>query len=140
MPASSARVWIAWARDVLQTRRAHDAETLPDDIRDSFNSLLDEWDDLASSGAELRWQAEVEPAVLEWFVHGFYRVATRLTEEAERSDAPEAPAEGDAFYRALVNGLLDALSAEGGSVAQFADELRPFWPGLADDEGTDEST
>ncbi len=121
---------------MLQTRRAHDAETLPDDVRDSFDSLLDEWDELASAGPELRWQAEVEPAVLEYFVHGFYRVATRLVEEAERSDAPEAPVEGDAFYRALVGGLLDALSAEGGSVAQFADELRPFWPGLADEEGT----
>lgn len=136
VPAGSATAWIAYARAVLRKRRAHDPETLPDDVRQDFVAYLDTWEQAASRGPEMRWSAEIDPAKAEYLVHGFYRVASRLAEEADRRGARQAPVEGDAFYRSLVNALLDAMSAEGGSVAQFADELRPFWPGLDEANGT----
>jgi hypothetical protein len=126
--ASSARAWIAFAREVLAQRRAHDAETLPDDVRDGFEGYLAEWE-AAARGEQLRWESEVDVELLEYLVHAFYRVATRLAEEAERRCSRASPPEGEAFYRCLVSGLLDALSSAGNGHASFADELRPFWPG-----------
>jgi hypothetical protein len=132
VPSESARVWIAYAREVLATRRAHDAETLPEDLVAGFDGYLTQWEK-AARGAELRWESEVDPELVEYLVHGFYRVATRLAEESERRGGRVSPPEGDAFYRALVHALLDAMSAEGAAAAEFADQLREFWPGLEDE-------
>lgn len=127
--ASSARAWIAFARDVLSPRRAHDAETLPDDVRAGFEAYLAEWEAAAARSDQLRWESEVDVELLEYLVHAFYRVATRLAEEAERRGSRVSPPEGEAFYRSLVTGLLDALSMAGNGRAAFAEELRSFWPG-----------
>jgi hypothetical protein len=131
VPADSARAWIGYAREVLATRRAHDAETLPDDVRAGFEAYLAEWE-TAIRGQELRWEADVDSELVEYLVHGFYRVATRLAEESERRGGRLSPPEGDLFYRALVNALLDAMAAEGAAAAEFAEQLREFWPGLDD--------
>ncbi|MGE3620293.1 MAG: hypothetical protein AB7L84_07515 [Acidimicrobiia bacterium] len=136
VPSRSVRAWVGYARTVIEQRRAHDAETLPEEIRREFERYLDAWERAAGRDDPVRWSAEVDPAVVEYLVHGFYRVATRLAEESERPGARRAPVEGRAFYRALVDALLDALVAQGGSVAQFASELRPFWPWLTDDDPT----
>ncbi len=129
VPARSARTWIPYAREVIRHRRAHDPETLPEDVRDGFLFFLDRWE-AAAGGEELRWSADVDPGTVEYLVHGFYRVASRLAEEAERPGSIPLPDGGEVFYRSLVNAVLDAMSAEGGPVAEFADQLRPFWPGL----------
>jgi hypothetical protein len=126
--ASSARAWIAFARDVIGQRRAHDAQTLPGDVRAGFEAYLSEWED-AIEGDEVRWESEVDVELLEYLVHAFYRVATRLAEEAERRGSRISPPEGEAFYRCVVTGLLDALSRSGNGRAAFAEELRSFWPG-----------
>jgi hypothetical protein len=133
IPADSARAWIAYAREILAQRRAHDAETLPDDVRAGFEAYLSEWE-AAISGPELRWEAEVDPELVEYLVHGFYRVATRLAEESERRGGRVSPAEGDLFYRGLVHALLDAMAAEGSAAAEFAEQLREFWPGIDDSD------
>jgi hypothetical protein len=41
-----------------------------------------------------------------------------------------APAASEAFYRALVAGLLTALDQEGDATSEFSEHLRSFWPGL----------
>jgi hypothetical protein len=128
---ASARAWISYARQVLATRRPHDNETLPDDLRGAFEGYLTEWD-AAARGREMRWETEVDPALVEYLVHGFYRVAVRLAEESERRGGRVSPPEGDEFYRALVNALLDAMAAEGPAAREFAQHLRDFWPGMVD--------
>ena len=40
------------------------------------------------------------------------------------------PPEGEEFYMSLVHGLLDGLESEGTPAAEFAEELRQFWPGV----------
>jgi hypothetical protein len=126
---ASARSWIGYAREVIATRRAHDDETLPADLRAGFEVYLDEWE-AAARGGELRWEAEIAPEVVEYMVHGFYRVATRLAEEGERRGGRASPPEGDEFYHALVAALLEAMASEGAAAQEFAEHLREFWPGL----------
>lgn len=129
--AAGARAWIASAREILAGRRADDAEELPAALRQAFAAYLDEWED-AARGDRFRWEAEVDPEVLEYLVHGFYRVVTHLAEEAGRRGVDQQPREGDAFYRCLVDAVLEALSRSGPGRAAFAEELRSFWPGMED--------
>jgi hypothetical protein len=130
LPSSSASAWVRYAREVLVTPRAHDAETLPDGVREGFERYLNEWDKAASAGPSFRWATDVDPELVEYLVHAFYRVAVRLSEEAERRGGKLAPPEGDLFYETLVRALLDAMSRETPAAAEFADHLRAFWPGV----------
>lgn len=134
LPSESAVAWVGYARQVLITKRAHDAETLPEDIRSAFTGYLDEWARAAAKGPELRWETEVDDELLEYLVHAFYRVAVRLSEEAERRGGRASPPEGDIFYTALVRSLLDAMADETAAAAEFSDHLRAFWPGLNAEE------
>jgi hypothetical protein len=129
--AASARAWIDFARAVIATRRPHDNETLPEDLRRGFAAYLDDWE-AAAQGEEMRWEADVDPELVEYLVHGFYRVASRLAEERERRGGRVSPPEGDEFYRALVAALLDAMASGGPAARGFAEHLRDFWPGLTD--------
>jgi hypothetical protein len=136
LPSESARAWLAYARHVVVTPRAHDAETLNDEIRHAFESYLTEWDKAAADDPVFRWETEVDGELVEYLVHAFYRVAVRLSEEAERRGGRLAPPEGDIFYAALVRALLDAMEAETVAAAEFAGHLRAFWPGVAAEELT----
>jgi hypothetical protein len=133
-PVSSAsvRAWVAFAREVL----AGDARgEIADDVRTTFDELLREWDRLARKGPTFRWDADVPGEQVEYLVHGFFRIASRLADEAEARGRRIAPEEGDSFYAALVTGLLAALDSESAATAEFAAYLRSFWPGLGDEPG-----
>jgi hypothetical protein len=136
LPSESATLWLAYAREVLGARRAHDAETLPDEVRDGFERYLTEWEKAASEDASFRWSTEVDPELVEYLVHAFYRVAVRLSEEAERRGGKLAPPGGDVFYTALVRALLGAIAKENPAAAEFAEHLRAFWPGVVAEEMT----
>src|SRR3954464_2235462 len=97
LPSDSAKAWLGYAREAL-VKRAHDAETLPDEVREGFERYLNEWEKAASAGPTFRWETEVDGELVEYLVHAFYRVAVRLSEEAERRGGKLAPPEGDLFY------------------------------------------
>jgi hypothetical protein len=127
--AGSAKAWITWARELVAGLPARDG-TVSEDLQAAFATYLDEWSAIAEAGATFRWETEAEPELVEYLVHGFYRLAGVITEEAERRGRRFSPPEGDAFYTALVNALLDALGEESAANAEFAGHLRAFWPGI----------
>ena len=102
IPASSAKAWIDFARSRRNLKR----------------------------GGEFKWTAEVDLEEVEYLVHAFYRVASRAADAAEQRGSRLMPPEGQAFYAALVLGVLDALESAGTPAAEFAGELRQFWPGF----------
>jgi hypothetical protein len=128
--SESAKAWLGYAREVLSWRRAPGGSEIPDELRDAFGSYLTEWEKVASAGDEFRWETDVSPELVEYLVHGFFRVAAHLADEAEARGSRLLPEEGDAFYAALVRGLLDALTEESPATAEFAAYLRSFWPGF----------
>lgn len=131
--SSSALAWIGYARSVLdRSDGIVGADALPDEVRDRFGALLGAWEDAARRSDELHWEADVEPDEVEFLAHAFLRIAEALAERAERGGGPSAPPEGDEFYQALVTGIVDALAAEDRARAEFAEQLRQEWPGLAD--------
>lgn len=138
MPASSVLAWTKYARWVVEDVRdaAEDFHLLvPADALDAFERYLDEWDATARARDPFRWSADVAPETVEYLVHAWFVLATRLAARAEQRGVSLAPPEGEPFYQAVVAAMLDALGAEGRAQAQFSDHLRGFWPGL-DGSGT----
>jgi hypothetical protein len=94
----------------------------------SFRQYLDQWALVAKRGGEFKWSAEVDLEEVEYLVHAFYRVASLATEAATARGRRLMPPEAEPFYASLVHGLLDALESAGTPAAEFAEELRQFWP------------
>jgi hypothetical protein len=130
--SSSAKAWLGYAREVLTSLRPPGGIEISSDLRESFVGYLTQWEKVAAAGDEFRWETDVAPEIVEYLVHGFYQVATQLADEAEARGSRLMPEEGDAFYAALVRGVLDALADESAPTAEFAAYLRSFWPGFPD--------
>ena len=131
--AGSVRLWVAYARTVLGQALAASRErpaSLTPDVVESFESFLDQWDDLAATGAEFVWEADLDTELIEHLAHVWFTLAAQLADQAEQRGFPLAPPEGDEFYQALVAGLLDGLAHEGRSLQEFAEQLKDAWPGL----------
>jgi hypothetical protein len=133
IPASSAKAFIEFARAVLEGYGLDDKpvdDELGAEVVASFRSYLDQWARVAKRGGEFKWSGEASLEEVEYLVHAFYRLAGRATAAAEERGRKLMPPEGAEFYNALVLGLLDALEAAGTPAAEFAEELRQFWPGM----------
>jgi hypothetical protein len=131
LETQSARAWIDYARTVLDavsTEAGGDGVWLPADAVAGFERFLAEWT-RAAEADPFTWEGEVPREEAEYLFHAFFRVATHLATEAE-AGGRRAPDESDAFYHALVAGLLTALDHEGEATSEFSEHLRAFWPGL----------
>lgn len=104
---------------------------VPSDAARCFFDYIAQWDALAVRGGEVTWNAEADAEVVEYLVYAFWRVAKEVSEDATGT-VVVVPAKAVAFYRQLVGGLLSAMETAGGSHAEFAADLREFWPGEHD--------
>jgi hypothetical protein len=126
-------MWIAYARTVIGQLLAHPDQlgaSLPTGVAETFESYLDQWDDVAAGGPDFLWVTEVEAERVEILGKAFFTIADRLARAAEARGYPISPPEGEPFYQALVKGFLDALAQEGRSRLEFSEQLRDEWPGL----------
>lgn len=123
--ARSVRAFVSFARGILSGEEGPGA-AVPSDAARDYDGFLDQWESLAAAEGEVTWVAETDPEVMEYLVYAFYRLAKDLLDEA---DQPRIiPDDAVAFYVLLVGALLDALKEVGGSQAEFATQLREFWP------------
>jgi hypothetical protein len=132
LASASAQSWIGYAEQVLSavpTEAGSDGVWLPADAVAGFEQYLGQWSLAAERGPVFTWEGEIPREEAEYLFHAFFRVATHLSAQAEASE-PMAPAASEAFYRALVAGLLAALDHEGDATSEFSEHLRSFWPGL----------
>ena len=134
VPASSARWWAGYARDVL-ANVVSEPGTLAD-VDDSmlvaFGEFLDEWEQLAinTNGGDFTWSMELDAGQVLTLVEAFHELVVGLSDAAEQRGYALAPPEGEEFYRSLVEGLLDGLVETGGTAGERGAELRAAWPGL----------
>jgi hypothetical protein len=115
----------AFAREVLHAEGP--GADVPSDAARAFDRYLDEWVGAGEIPGEVTWSTSVDPELAEYLVYAFYRVAKEMNDAA--GDAQVVPDEAAPFYWLLVASLLDALEDNGGSQAEFAVNLREFWPG-----------
>ena len=128
--ASSARAWLAYAREVVADLEflAPDECYATPEVLAVFDGYLTEWE-RAARGTELHWSRDIPAEQVEYHMHAFQKVAGMLDERSQRSGVSHAPEEGEDFYLALLQGVLQALEAEDESSAAFAQHLARFWPG-----------
>jgi hypothetical protein len=134
--ADSASAWIVFARGVLDNRTSTGAPDLPPEVMAGFVGFLDEWELIASTSDAFLWDTDVDTEQVEFLALALHRVASELNEAALRRGYALMPPESAPFYRAVVNGFLDAMAAESPTLAAYAEELRSSWPGLDGQEGT----
>ncbi|HEY2813649.1 MAG TPA: hypothetical protein VGJ03_09315 [Acidimicrobiales bacterium] len=129
--ASSATSFIDYARAVLEGYGLDDEpadDHVGTEVVTSFRRYLDDWARVAKRGGEFRWSGEETLEEVEYLVHAFYRLAGLATATAEERGRPLMPPDAKPFYEALIHGVLDALESAGTPAAEFAEELRQFWP------------
>lgn len=122
--AHSMGAFAAFARATLEG--AGPGSDVPSDAARSFFDYIGEWEVLAARGGEVTWRAEAEPEVVEYLVYAFWRVAKDVNDGA--GPVSVVPTDAAPFYWLLVGGLLTAMDEAGGSHAEFAANLREFWP------------
>jgi len=126
----SVTLWVAYARTVLALNLASPSDpALDEPTIELLERFLDEWDELAASSAPFVWATEIESEQVEFVTHTFFRIADALAEGAKARGYPISPPEGDEFYQALVNAVIEALHQEGRSMTEFSEQLRERWPG-----------
>lgn len=134
MAVESATAWLARAREVVDELEhlAPDECFATPEVLGIFDGYLAAWEACARDaglGGVFLWEAEVAAEEAEYHLHAFQKVADLLAARRERTGVNRAPDEGEAFYLALLRGVLAALGAEGPSHAAFAQHLSEFWPG-----------
>lgn len=129
IPSSSALAWLDHARKLLgQVADEAFPIRLPQDVLDGFNGYLEQWFWAADAGPAFHWRGEVDPEVACHLVHHWHTLVQWAT-ESRGAAGPTRPAEGDAFYAALVDAVTDALVLDDCTHA-FGEGLRASWPGL----------
>jgi hypothetical protein len=128
--AGSARAWLSYAEQVLDEvgSLAPGACFTSPDTLDFLRGFVRSWE-LSAGGDVFCWEEDVPTEHAEYSMHALRRIVEVLAKRAE-VHGRQAPVEGDAFYVAMVQGMLHALETESATSAAFARELVEFWPGL----------
>jgi hypothetical protein len=127
-------MWVAYARTVLGQALAgvDGMPPIEPSVVEQFETWLDSWEGAAIHGPEMTWSGDVDTDELVALSGAFLEIAASLATQAEQRGYPISPPEGDAFYQALVTGLIEGLAEEGRTLNEVADGLRHSWPGFKD--------
>jgi len=135
VPSASATAWCGYARKALHeaVEDPQNGVDLPPDVIPVLERFIDSWETQAAKEPTLSLSFDISTAEAEYLSHAFFRVATYLSERAQARGFDDAPEEGQDFYNALVEAVIDALErGEDDATAEFADYLRSFWPRSTD--------
>jgi hypothetical protein len=124
---ASAVAWLDYADEALADLRTAPESPVPPHALALFADLLAEWRAIAATDARWRWTAEMPPEKVEFLIRALYEAGLVIERESEAKRARLRPSEADEFHIVLVECVLSALEAEGGSNAQFVESLRDEW-------------
>ena len=110
--SAAARVWVPNTQRILDAVRTHPEvleRAIPADVIELFCSLLTQWGEIASTTEEFRWAARASTTDVSRIVE-YWAVIDRMTDEQlELLGIHWSPPEGEVFFRALTEGVLQAL-------------------------------
>lgn len=129
---ASASAWLSYAREVVDDLAFAESDECyaGPEVLAVFRHYIESWEAEAAQGEKFLWEQEIPVEVLEYHVHAFKKVVEVLAAREARSGISHAPEESDVFYKALIQGIVVALAAEGPASAEFAVQLEETWPGL----------
>ncbi|MGZ8765471.1 MAG: hypothetical protein ACXW2C_07260 [Acidimicrobiia bacterium] len=124
---ASAVAWLDYATEALADLRTAPASPVSPHALELFADLLAEWRAIAATDDRWRWTAEMAPEKVEFLIRALYEAGLVIEHESAAKRARLRPPEADEFHVVLVECVLAALEAEGGSSAQFVESLRNEW-------------
>lgn len=129
VPSSSVLAWSASARQTIETIRRRPELDVPPSVVERFDELVASWTDAARSDDLFQWQADLDRDEIQHLSTQWVRLATIAREPG--SEILPAPPEGQAFYDALAEAMLAALTpAE--DVEQIGAKLDELMPDFAE--------
>lgn len=136
VPSESANAWFDYADRVIQSLRRIGADRSPPEVLDTFESLVAQWRaHLRDSGEDtdtFRWVTERPDDEVGYLINALYETGLAVEAANEAGQLELRPSEADEFHYAVVNQVLAALEAEGGSPSHLVEILRDHW-NIADD-------
>ncbi len=111
--AGAARVWVDNTERILAALRAHPEvldEPVPDELLDVFGELLETWRQLAAATEEFYWTARAEAGEVERLVDAWARIDRMSDDQLKQLGVHWSPPEGEPFFRALTDCVLEAIS------------------------------
>jgi hypothetical protein len=122
-PAAGGREWLDQATGLVDALRAglELPFAVPDEVVDEFESYVDEWR-AAAAGETFVWGREVDPGAVRTLMTYWFNLAQYLSDHP--GTAPPVSAEAVAFYRRMVDAIVEALVLHDPRAA----ELRARWP------------
>ena len=125
VPSASVLAWSASARQTIETLRRRPELDVPADVVQGFEHLVSTWTDAARRADPFEWQAELDRDEIQRLSTQWMRLATLAREPG--SEIHPAPPEGQAFYDALAEAMLSALTPaeDREQIGAKLDELMP---------------
>lgn len=125
VPSASVLAWSTSARQTIETIRRRPELEVPPDVVEGFAHLVSTWTAVAEAADPFDWQAEMDRDEIQRLSTQWMRLATIAREPG--SEIHPAPPEGQAFYDALAESMLAALTPveDREQIGAKLDELMP---------------
>jgi CheY-like chemotaxis protein len=127
--SASARVWIDNTRGILQALADHPEvldEPVPDEVCRTFETFLDRWDGVTRESDEFVWSARAPAAEVQRRIEWWAVIDRMNDDQLAVLGVGWSPPEARPFFRALTEGVLDALDQHA-TTRPLAEVLRPQW-------------
>lgn len=129
--SSSANAWFDYAQHVIARLREIGADRAPPEVLDTFEGLVLEWrghaEELDGADGTFTWTTERSDDEVGYLINALYEAGLAVEAAHESGELELRPAEADEFHYAVVNQVLAALEAEGGSQSHLVEILREHW-------------
>lgn len=130
----SAEAWFDYADAVIRNLRQAGADRAPPEVLDTFENLVEIWRSALPRDAEggeksesFHWAAERSDDEVGYLINALYETGLAVEAAHEIGGLQLRPPEADEFHYAVVNQVLAALEAEGGSQSHLVEILRDHW-------------
>ena len=125
---ASARAWLDYATIAVGELRGSETPRVPDRAIDRFADLIAQWRRVArDDDGPFHWSADEPPEKVEFLMNALYSAGLEIERGAAEGRMTLRPAEADEFHIVMVQQVLDTLSHQGRSNAEFVESLRNDW-------------
>ena len=120
---TSARAWLEYATVALGELRTSETPRVPDRALDRFAELIPSW----RRAGPFHWSTDESPEKVEFLMQALYSAGLEIERGAAEGRMTLRPAAADEFHIVMVQQVLDTLSHQGRSNAEFVESLRNDW-------------
>ena len=124
---ASARAWLDYATIAVGELRSSETPRVPDRAIDRFADLIGQWRRAANREGPFHWSADLPPEKVEFLMNALYSAGLEIERGAAEGRMTLRPSAADEFHIVMVQQVLDTLSHQGRSNAEFVESLRNDW-------------